>query len=456
MNTTKQTLQVISLALLLWLLTGCGSNPPGEPASMPSPASLPTTEPAIIPSPSPLPATAPAASGVITGRVHLVSPPTPRMFVYAVDPGTGNWVFTETEPSNGEAVFTLVAPPGNYQVFAFSENSGYAGYSLDGWTLAFVTLAANQTVADVVVGPPGQSACGSMFGAPASPDGRFAAAPGPDEACKASLLTPAATTGTWQTIQAGRIQFQQNATSWYTQGDLSPNTALRFVLMATKGQQMTIRLFTEPPSGDFPYATLKITGANGQLLTYDVNTYWSNVLASSQDYYIEVHSLAQQQIHYTLIVDIPAEILDPNLGEEYEPVSPSVCQTIQEAATQALGVNFTLETRAPFIDTLAGEAGQGCRLTASGNGYNFSSPQAAVETLVNSAGLGWTRLTNYQADGPQGTFTGLTRDMGLMLIKAEWEPAMGVQCPPDQPITLCNLAPEQRIYTIQIDIAQHR
>jgi hypothetical protein len=46
--------------------------------------------------------------------------------------------------------------------------------------------------------------------------------------------------------------------------------------------------------------------------------------------------------------------------------------------------------------------------------------------------------------------------MGLMLISAGWKPDMGVQCPADQPISNCNLTPEQKIYTIDIDIAQYR
>jgi hypothetical protein len=86
----------------------------------------------------------------------------------------------------------------------------------------------------------------------------------------------------------------------------------------------------------------------------------------------------------------------------------------------------------------------------------FADPQAVVRTLVDSAGLGWTEQSAYQADGPTGSATALTRDMGLMLIKADWAPDMGVVCPSDKPISDCDLTPEQKIYTIRIDIAQYR
>jgi hypothetical protein len=107
------------------------------------------------------------------------------MVVYAVDSATGAWFFAETEQSDGEAPFTLGVQPGAYQVFAFADGGPYAGYSEDGWTLTTVTVAAGQTVADIVVRPPSQNECGATFGLPASPDGRFAAIPGPSPDCQA-------------------------------------------------------------------------------------------------------------------------------------------------------------------------------------------------------------------------------------------------------------------------------
>lgn len=155
---------------------------------------------------------------------------------------------------------------------------------------------------------------------------------------------------------------------------------------------------------------------------------------------------------------VPAETSIPTpvaAQEKYEPVSASVCQMLQEEAARALSVDFKLEASAPFLDIASGEAGQGCRLTASGNGNNFANPQTVLAALVGSVGSGWTEQMAYQADGPTGTATAMTRDMALMLMTANWAPAMGVKCPADQPIADCNLTPDQKIYTIQIDIAQY-
>jgi hypothetical protein len=277
-------------------------------------------------------ATTPAESGTITGMVHLMAPPTPPMMVYAVDQVTGLWASTEITATNGEASYTLVVPPGDYQVFAFSDDAtppSIAGYaSPDETTLATVTVTQGQTVTDIIVRPPSQSECGSQWGVPSSPDGRFAS--------------------------------------------VSPS---------------------------------------------------ANCLAT------QVAKLS------------------------YEPVSPDVCQTLQEMAAQAISVTFTMNPSAPFTDSISGGTGQGCVLTATGTGANFPEPGKVTTDLVNGF-VGWTEQPTYQASGPTGEATAMTRDMGLMLISAEWTPTPDAKCPADQPISACDLKPEQKLYTIQIQVAQ--
>ncbi|GAP12704.1 hypothetical protein LARV_00440 [Longilinea arvoryzae] len=146
----------------------------------------------------------------------------------------------------------------------------------------------------------------------------------------------------------------------------------------------------------------------------------------------------------------------PAAGEAYEPVSAEVCRMLQETAAQALAVDFSLEEAAPFEDTLAGEGGQGCRLMAAGDGTRFSDLQSIMETLTGSVGAGWNEQLDYQADGPTGTAKALTRDMALMLLAVNWAPAEDVVCPADQPISACNLTPDQKVYTVEIDVAQYR
>jgi hypothetical protein len=187
MNTQRKHAFIV-LTLMLALLAGAC----GQAQSTQTPIASATSQPVASPTPAPTqpPTEAPTAPefGFINGRVHGQAPPTPPMVVYAVEATSGAWFFTETQQADGEAPFTLQVAPGSYQVFAFSDVGPFAGYTLDGWTLATVAVAAGQTVPEIVAGPPGQSECGATFGLPASPDGRFAAIAGPDAACREAVL----------------------------------------------------------------------------------------------------------------------------------------------------------------------------------------------------------------------------------------------------------------------------
>jgi len=173
MNRSKKSVPFFYLTLILiLLLSACA--PGGQENSATEPASAPTQ------------AAGSGASGFIQGTLNMQAPPTPAMTVYALDPATGVWASVETAASDAAGAFTLEVSPGSYQIFT-SAGLGYA--SEDGWSLGTVTVAAGQSIAGIAIRAPGQSECGSMFGIPASPDGRFAAIPGPDEACKAAVLS---------------------------------------------------------------------------------------------------------------------------------------------------------------------------------------------------------------------------------------------------------------------------
>lgn len=279
----------------------------------------------------------------------------------------------------------------------------------------------------------------------------------------AAPLDQAGTTGSQAELQpvamdgAVRIEFQPNADTWYTNGDLAVGATTKYALAGQAGQQVTIWLSTSPEADSANLqAALNIMGADGQLFSSSPEQYWSVVLPTSQDYLIEVRSLAQQDVTYQMVVEKSLATIDPALGGMYDLIPDSLCQELRTAASESLGVEFVAQTRAPFFDAFGGEAGQGCRLSASGNGTQFNSPQDVIVILAGSVGASWTEQPVYQADGPTGSSTALARDMALMLISANWQPEMGTQCPPDQPITECSLTPEQKIYTIQVDIAIYK
>lgn len=269
--------------------------------------------------------------------------------------------------------------------------------------------------------------------------------------------TPSATIVQSSPTASIRIEFPPNSTIWVTQGELAPGETLRFVAGVARGQQMSVRLRTSPASttNDLS-ATLDVRGADGQALTGAPAAYWSGVVSSSQDYLIDVRSLAQTSIPYQLTVEIPAIVIDPALGAMYDVIPPPACLNLQLVVAQALGVPFEAETQAPFLDAIGGEAGQGCSLSARSNGAKFKNPQSIITTLKIVLGPYWVEVPAYQADSPTGSATALMSGMNLMLISVNWQPEIGVVCPSDQPIANCNLSPEQKVYDIKINVAHYQ
>ena len=460
---------ILSSILIVSLMAACGKQQSKTPdavavavaltqtavAAKPAASATPTA--AAQPTASPTPA---VANGTISGKVGLMAPPTPPMAVYAVDPASGKWASVETAANaDGMAGFNLSVPPGSYQVFAFVAGSGgsaSAGYSVDGQGLALVTVASNQTVDKIMVQFPGQGDCGISFGMPASPDGKYKALAGPDPACVANMkATEQAGAAVSSTPAAPiRVQFKANTSSWSTSGDLQGGSNIAYVLGASKGQTLAVTASFTPSSGAYFY----VRTAGGIILLPSSTSSWSTVLPASQDYVVGIDNLPQQAVHYTLTISIPPAGSTPAASTStsksaYGPVSATVCQTLQELAGTALSKSFTMKTNTPFTNPLTQESGTGCTLTLTGTGAQFSDPATITGKLVKGF-LGWEEQISYQADGPTGSATAMTRDMGLLLIKTEWAPVAGKTCPKDKPISDCGLTPEQKVYTITVQAAQ--
>lgn len=138
----------------------------------------------------------------------------------------------------------------------------------------------------------------------------------------------------------------------------------------------------------------------------------------------------------------------------FVPLDADACAELADSMSEELGVEVVTE-EVEFEDYIAGGTGTGCQTTATGTGLDFESFSAVADQLKTMlTDAGWTEDMNYLADGPTGTATGLKNDGGLCLLSVNWEPSEDADCPPDQPISACQLEPEQKIYTILLNCAQ--
>ena len=121
---------------------------------------------------------------------------------------------------------------------------------------------------------------------------------------------------------------------------------------------------------------------------------------------------------------------------------------------QTLDVGVTVG-EAPFTDPATGATGTDCQVTATGTGEQFRNPQVVVSRLGSMLERqGWKNDPMLVADGPTGTASGFRKEDQMCLAGARWQPDASANCPADQPISACQVTPEQQLYTVTLDCAQ--
>lgn len=136
----------------------------------------------------------------------------------------------------------------------------------------------------------------------------------------------------------------------------------------------------------------------------------------------------------------------------FVPYPASECEALRSAFEEAIGAPVVVEST-PFTDRVTGRTGTACRVHGSGTGaiYTMDVFNTLVDLLPNR---GWTEDSiNYSAGGPTGMATGFTKGGALGLLSVGWKPSSDANCPKDQPISMCLLTPEQRLFDVTFDVA---
>ncbi len=138
----------------------------------------------------------------------------------------------------------------------------------------------------------------------------------------------------------------------------------------------------------------------------------------------------------------------------YEPLPLAECQSLQAIASKTLNFEFTLNPQGGFWGD-NGESGTGCTLKAVGTAADFADTGTVVADLIK-AFPDWTADPMGDANNPTGAAAALRRNTDLMRVRANWWTKLGVNCPQDQPISACPLTPEQKEYTVVIEVAKKK
>jgi len=139
-------------------------------------------------------------------------------------------------------------------------------------------------------------------------------------------------------------------------------------------------------------------------------------------------------------------------GATIEPLPEEVCSGQAQAMSHTLDDLVPTVTEEPLDDPVTGATGTGCQATITGTGVQFESPWAVVSTLGSMlVEQGWTADPMLVADGPTGTAAGYRKGDQICLAAAMWVPDESANCPDDQPISACEVAPEQQLYTVTLN-----
>lgn len=135
-----------------------------------------------------------------------------------------------------------------------------------------------------------------------------------------------------------------------------------------------------------------------------------------------------------------------------QPLPEEVCNGQAQAMSHTLDDLAPTQSEETLDDPVSGASGTGCQAMITGTGTQFESPWAVVTELGGMLEeQGWTADPMLVADGPTGTAMGYRKDDQICWAGAMWTPDASADCPEDQPISECELTPEQQIYTVTLN-----
>lgn len=181
----------------------------------------------------------------------------------------------------------------------------------------------------------------------------------------------------------------------------------------------------------------EVSGGN----SFSLRAYTSDAEPASHDLVLQVLA--------TLTFMPPAET---EAGATIVPLPVEVCNGQAQAMAHFLAVLEVTQSEEPLTDYVSGATGAGCQATVTGTGEQFESPDAAANILGDMLEeQGWTMDPMLAAGGPTGIGLGYRNGDQICLVAAGWRPAESANCPPDQPISACEVTPAQRLYTVTLN-----
>ena len=139
-------------------------------------------------------------------------------------------------------------------------------------------------------------------------------------------------------------------------------------------------------------------------------------------------------------------------AQTLRPISAAECQTF---ATQVQGaVGFAAKaSEDDFTDLTDRSEGRSCHISASASGQTFAAP-ADLMTKIAALFPGWQDDPARADTGPAGAEKGFVSGSRIATVDVSWEPGPGASCSDKEPLSACNIQPQQKLWTVTVDIVE--
>ncbi len=135
-----------------------------------------------------------------------------------------------------------------------------------------------------------------------------------------------------------------------------------------------------------------------------------------------------------------------------QPLPEEVCNGQAQAMSHVLDDLVPTQSEEPLDDPINNASGSGCQATITGTGVQFESPRVVVSALGSMLEeQGWTADPLLAAGGPTGAGLGYRNGDQICRVDAIWHPDDSANCPQDEPVSTCELTPEQQNYTVTLN-----
>jgi hypothetical protein len=135
-----------------------------------------------------------------------------------------------------------------------------------------------------------------------------------------------------------------------------------------------------------------------------------------------------------------------------QPIPAGECQQIAGQIQQAISFAMKTDPQEDFTDVIDGSEGHSCHISGSASDQTFATPADLLGKITPVFGGDWRNEPSRAADGPDGTERGLVKGNRIATVDVNWEPGAGASCSPQQPLSACKILPQQKLWSVTVDI----